>query len=107
MHDRLELEARANRRLLPERWPTSAARSLIEATAGDERLFTLFFIDQRREERELVADGAVVAKLSLDTASVRRFGRTLGSFVILEVEASAPDAAETRRVLEAIAALPR
>ncbi|HYI22114.1 MAG TPA: CHAD domain-containing protein [Candidatus Limnocylindrales bacterium] len=103
VHDRLELEARANRRLLPQRWPSSAARSLIEATAGDERLFTLFYVDQRREERELIADGTVVAKLSLDTASVRRFGRTLGSFVILEVEASAPDAAETRRILDSIA----
>ena len=104
MHDRLELEGRANRRLIPDRWESSAARSLIEATAGGKRLFTLFFLNQRREERVLLADGEVVAKLSLDTASVRRFGRTLGTFVTLEVEAIAPTAAAARKYLEAVAA---
>jgi CHAD domain-containing protein len=103
LHDRMELEGRASRRLNPNRWATSAARALIEATAGDERLRTLFFIDQQRDERELVRDGSPVARLSIDTATVRRFGRNLGEFVSLEVEATVP-MPEARTVLEAIAA---
>lgn len=92
LHRRLELEGRATQRLDPSQWPDSAARSLVEATAGGEKLRTLFVIEQRREERDLSrADGSLIAKLSLDASDVRRFGRVLGSFATLEVESANPD----------------
>lgn len=103
LHDRLELEARATRRLDPGRWPESPARALIEVSAGGEALHTLFRIEQHRRERELLRDGAVVATLSLDAGVVRRFGRALGEIDALEIEATATHPAEARRVLTSIA----
>ncbi len=104
LHDRMELEARAGRGLDPGRWPESGARSLIEATTAGERLRTLFFIDQRREQRDLLRAGTVVATLSLDSATVRRFGKRLGSFATLEIEAVAPAARSSRAMLVTLAA---
>jgi CHAD domain-containing protein len=104
LHDRLELEARATRRLDPRRWPESPARALIEASAGGEPLVTLFTLAQHRSERELTRDGVVVAVLSLDHGVVQRFGRTVGEIEALEVEAAADHPAEARRTLRAIAA---
>ncbi|MEP7159274.1 MAG: CHAD domain-containing protein, partial [Chloroflexota bacterium] len=104
LHDRLELEARPTRQLDPRRWQESPARALIEATAGGEALHTLFTLDQHRSERELLRDGVVVAKLSLDSGVVRRFGRAVGEIDALEIEATAAHPVEARRVLEAIAA---
>jgi CHAD domain-containing protein len=103
LHDRMELEARAARRLNPRHWPVSPARSLIEATAAGEELHTLFFLDQQREVRDLSRDGAVVATLSLDAATVRRFGRALGAFATLEVEAAPAAPAAARAVLNVVA----
>lgn len=104
LHDRLELEGRATRRLDPQRWSESAARSVVEAAAGGQELHTLFYIDQRREERELSRDGVVLARLTLDSAAVRRFRRQLGDFTTLEIESVEPDAAESGGVLETMAA---
>jgi CHAD domain-containing protein len=105
LHDRLELEGRATASLDPERWPESGARALLKATVGEERMRTLFVVEQRREERELTRDdGSVVARLSLDQADVRRFGRRLGSFWTLEVESAQPDGNGSVRALESIAA---
>jgi triphosphatase len=59
----------------------------VEAARGRQPLVTLFTIEQRRAERDLLAaDGPVVAKLSLDEAVVVRHGRRLGEFATLEVE---------------------
>jgi CHAD domain-containing protein len=102
LHDRLEIEARATRRLDPARWPQSAARALIETAAGGEALHTLFVLDQQRDERDLTRDGTLVARLSLDRGTVLRFGRPLGEIQMLEVEAAASSAAG-RASLEAIA----
>jgi CHAD domain-containing protein len=94
LHDRLELEGRATASLDPERWPESGARALLKATV----------VEQRREERELTRDdGSVVAKLSLDQADVRRFGRRLGSFWTLEVESAVANGNGSLRALESIA----
>ena len=106
LHDRLELEGTATRNLDPRRWPASGARALLEATVGEERLRSLFVIEQWREEHDLTAaDGAIVATLSLDEAQVRRSGRQLGTFWTLEVESHAATAVAGRRLLAAIAAL--
>ena len=106
LHTRVELEGRANRRLDPTGWPESAARALVEATAGAEPLRTLFTIEQRREMRDLLApEGrAVVATLFLDAAAVSRFGRVVGTFVTLEIEAADPDAPATGPAMETVAA---
>lgn len=105
LHARVELEARANRRLDPHAWPESAARALLEATAGGEPLRTLFTIDQRREVRDLSSeDGAIVATIYLDDADVVHFGRRVGSFATLEVEASDPDSKAAGSALEMVAA---
>jgi CHAD domain-containing protein len=103
--DRMELEAPAGPGLDPRRWPESAARSLIEASSRGAALRTLFEIDQRREERDVVQDGDVVATLSLDVATVRRFGREKGAFTILEIEAARELAGERHVVLDQLAAL--
>ena len=105
VHDRLELEARANRRLLPERWPSSAARSLIEATAGDERLLHALLrrpaargarvAGGRRGCRQAVARHGQRAPLRPHPGQLRH-PRGRG--------AARPSAAETRRSLESIAA---
>ena len=102
LHDRLELEARATRTLSPARWPESPARALIEASAGGQALHTLFVLEQRREERDLLRDGVPVAKLSLDSGVVRRFGRQMGELFALEVEAVEANAVG-RRALESVA----
>ena len=102
LHDRMELEGRATRRLNPSKWPDSAARSVVQAALGDERLRTLFYLDQRREERDLTRDGDAVATLSLDTVDVRRFGRRVGTFAILEVESR--ETGNGARTLAAVAA---
>jgi CHAD domain-containing protein len=104
LHDRLELEAPATRRLDPGRWPESPARALVEVSAGGEALHTLFTIEQHRRERDLLRDGGVVATLSLDAGVVKRFGRELGVIDALEIESTAAHPAEARRVLAAIAA---
>ncbi|HUP83352.1 MAG TPA: CHAD domain-containing protein [Candidatus Limnocylindria bacterium] len=103
LHDRMELEAPATRRLDPARWPQSPARAVIVASAGGEALHTLFTIEQHRRERELLRDGGVVAKLSLDSGVVKRFARPLGDIDALEIEATAAHPAEARRVLARIA----
>lgn len=106
LHARVELEGRANRRLDPVGWPESAARSVVEATAGGEPLRTLFTIEQRREVRDLFSSdtGAIVATVYLDEAAVSRFGRQVGSFVTLEIEAADPDARGAGAALETVAA---
>ncbi len=104
LHDRLELEGAATRNLDPRRWPASGARALLQATIGEERLRSLFVIEQKREERDLVsADGATAATVSLDEAQVRRSGRQLGSFWTLEVESHVATAVAGRRLLSSIA----
>ena len=103
VHDRTELEGPATSSLDPRRWPESAARTLIETTATGERLRTLFVLDQRREERDLLRDGEIVATLSLDSGTVRRLGRPIGDINALEVEL-APSVADGHAVLEAVAA---
>ncbi len=103
LSDRMELEAPAGRGLDPRRWPESAARSLIEAASRGQPLRTLFEINQRREERDLLQDGEVVARLSLDSATVRRFGRARGSFTTLEIEAARELADDRRVVLDQLA----
>ncbi len=101
-HDRLELEAPASASLDPGRWPESAARTLVETTVAGERLRTLFVLDQRREERDLVSDGEVVATVSLDAGSVRRLGRRVGEINALEIEAAA-HVADPDALLDAVA----
>ena len=103
VHDRMELEGPATSSLDPRRWPESAARTLVETTAAGERLRTLFVLDQRREERDLLRDGEVVATLSLDGGTVRRLGRPIGEISALEVEA-APGVTDGSGVLDSIAA---
>jgi CHAD domain-containing protein len=101
---RLELEAPANQRLQPTGWPASPARALLETAVGAESLRTLFTINQQREEADLLrGDGSKAATLSLDAAEVVRFGRRLGSFSTLEVEAVTANKAG-QRTLGAIAA---
>ena len=102
LHDRMELEGRATKRLNPSKWQDSAARSVVQAALGDERLRTLFYLDQRREERDLTRDGDTVATLSLDTVDVRRFGRRVGTYAILEVEST--QTGSGTRTLAAVAA---
>jgi CHAD domain-containing protein len=105
LHDRLELEGPATRSLVPAHWPRSAARALLEATIGEDRLRALFVIDQQREERALAQpDGTPAAALSLDEARVTHAGRTLGTFWTLEVESRVEGDHGGSQLLETIAA---
>lgn len=103
VHDRLELEGRASRRLDPHRWPLSDARAVVQAHVGDERLRTQFVLDQRREERDLERDGLVVATLSLDRVTVRRMRSEVGSFATLEIESALAQAKASRALLDELA----
>jgi CHAD domain-containing protein len=105
LHNRMELESSVGRGLDPRRWPESAARSVIESTSQGEPLRTLFEIRQRREERDLLREGEVVATLSLDSATVRRFGRDKGTFASLEIESVPVDGDDHGSVLDALGAV--
>jgi CHAD domain-containing protein len=94
LHDRLELEAPATSSLDPRRWPESEARALVQATIAGERLRTLFVLDQRREERDLLRNGEIVATVSLDAGTVRRLGRPIGQIDGLEIEVAGGLAAD-------------
>jgi CHAD domain-containing protein len=109
VHDRVELEGPATSSLDPRRWPESEARALVQATIGGERLRTLFVLDQRREERELLREGEAIATVSLDAGTVRRLGRPIGAINALEIElgvrvAEPGDRADRDGLLDAVAA---
>ena len=94
LHDRGEIDGRANQKLDPAQWPPSEARSRLEDAARGASLRVLFTIDQHRTERDLLNDeGSVVATLSVDESEVEHRGRRLGSFMTLEVEAASGVAA--------------
>lgn len=103
LSQRVEVEGRANERLDPDGWPSSAARELIDELRDGARLRTLFTINQRREKKTLALDDGP-AQVTLDRVAVFRGARPLASFSVLEVEAprgSGVDLDRLARLVEA------
>jgi CHAD domain-containing protein len=86
LSQRVEVEGPADDRLDADAWPPSAAQELVNELRGAARLHTLFTVRQRRHVRTIDSSEGVV-QLSLDDVSVRRGGRTVGTFCVLEAEA--------------------
>lgn len=85
IHRRHEIEGPATERLELADWPASTARDVLLGLAGDRPLVERFVLDQRRLERPIESGGARMM-LSLDEIEVRRAGRRIGHFDMLEVE---------------------
>ena len=97
LSQRVEVEGPADERLDPDRWPSSAARELINEVRDGARLRTLFTINQRREKKTLALDDGPV-QLALDRVALFRGGRPLASFSVLDVEAPKGSGADLKRL---------
>ena len=97
LSQRVEVEGPADARLDPDRWPSSAARELINEVRDGARLRTLFTINQRREKKTLALDDGPVL-VTLDRVAVFRGARPLASFSVLEVETPKGSGADLRRL---------
>ena len=97
LSQRVEVEGPANERLDPDKWPSSAARELINEIRDGARMRLLFTINQRREKKTLALDDGPV-QLALDRVAVFRGGRPLASFSVLELEVSGGSGADLNRL---------
>ena len=97
LSQRVEVEGPADERLDPDRWPSSAARELINEVRDGARLRTLFTINQRREKKTLALDEGPVL-VTLDRVAVFRGARPLASFSVLEVETPKASGADLKRL---------
>lgn len=84
-HQRNEIVGPAGNSLDPDSWPSSVAKTLVVATAGERMLVEKFRLRQRRDEREAMVGGGRVL-LSLDRVEVLAGGRVIGVLRELEVE---------------------
>ncbi|MBX7235465.1 MAG: CHAD domain-containing protein [Caldilineales bacterium] len=66
LHRRSELHAATDQPTHPSAWPDGPARQLALAVVGEQALQRLFTIRQTRRMAPLLAEGAVIAQVSLD-----------------------------------------
>ena len=103
LSQRVEVEGPATEHVDPDRWPSSAARELINEVRDGARLRTLFTINQRRVKKSLSLDDGPV-QVALDRVSIFRGARPLASFSVLEVEAGNGSGANLNRLADLIEA---
>jgi inorganic triphosphatase YgiF len=89
---RVELEAPANRALAPDRWPASAARTVVLDIAGGASLGEIALLRQHRLTRVFRRGGTRV-EVSLDRLDALDGGRVADRRYELEAELLAGDAA--------------
>ena len=100
LHRRPELEGPAGPGTDPSGWPPSPARLLLDRLSGGGALVERLVMVQRRTERDVEVDGALVGTLSLDRVRLLHAGRGLGILRAVELELHGPVAAATVAQLE-------
>ncbi len=106
LHRRPELEGPATPEPVPERWPPSNARTLLDRLRGGNRLVVRLTLRQHRTERVVTVDGVSAGVLSLDDVTVLGPDGPVGSFGIAELELADGATAERLPALaEALAAI--
>jgi len=108
VHRRLEVEGPALPTLVPDTWPVSDARILVQAAIGQEPLTVIARLRQQRRTL-LVRRGDTVIELSLDDLEALGLpgdDTPLGTRTELEGELLAGDAADLARLGEALAVVP-
>ena len=89
LHRRPELEGRATAEPIPERWPPSEARDLLDRLRGDRPLGVRLTLRQRRAERAVSIDSVPLGVLSVDDVTVVTDDGPIGGFGIVELELAA------------------
>lgn len=107
VHRRAELEGPIGDPQRPAGWPPSPARELVLRLAGGAPLTERLALRQRRTEREVTADGARVATLTLDRVQVLHAGRPIGDMRVVELELAASGAALDPAIVDALLQRPR
>jgi inorganic triphosphatase YgiF len=92
LHRRPELEGPATAELLPERWPRSDARELLDRLRRGQPLLTRLTLRQHRVERSVALAGELVGVLTVDAVMVIEAGQAVGEFGIVELELAGDDA---------------
>jgi inorganic triphosphatase YgiF len=86
LHRRPEVEGPATPEPVPERWPSSDARTLLDQLRAGRRLLVRLTLRQHRTERAVTVDGSSAGVLSLDDVTVLSPGGAVGGFGIVELE---------------------
>jgi inorganic triphosphatase YgiF len=89
MHRRPEVEGPATAEPVPDRWPPSEARGLVDRLRSGRPLIERLTLRQTRVERTAILGGHPVGILSVDDVSVVRDGTVIGRFGIVELELTA------------------
>jgi inorganic triphosphatase YgiF len=101
---RAELEGPATSILEPEAWPASAARDLLLAATGGDRLVEIAALRQRRLVRN-VRRVETLVELSLDELDALEHGKPVDHRVELEAELKRGPAGPLDDLAEALAAI--
>lgn len=89
LHRRPEVEGPATGEPVPERWPPSEARDLLDRLRGGRPLLERLALRQLRTEREVILHEHRIGVLSVDDVTVVVGGAELGGFGIVELELAA------------------
>lgn len=103
LHRRPEVEGPATEEPVPERWPPSDARDLLDRLRGGRPLVERLVLRQVRTEREVMLHGHRIGILSADDVTVVVGGDEVGGFGIVELEL-APSLEGDEGALPALAA---
>ncbi|HEX7172361.1 MAG TPA: CYTH domain-containing protein [Candidatus Limnocylindria bacterium] len=103
LHRRPELEGPATGERVPDRWPPSEARDLLDRLRAGRPLVEVLSLRQRRAEREVILHGRRIGVLTLDDVIVVAGGGEMGGFGIVELELAAGPAGD-EAALPALAA---
>jgi inorganic triphosphatase YgiF len=103
LHRRPEVEGPATEEPVPERWPPSDARDLLDRLRGGQPLVERLALRQVRTERDVVLHEHRIGILSADDVTVVVGGDEVGAFGIVELEL-APAMAGDEGALPALAA---
>lgn len=86
LHRRPEVEGPATEEPVPERWPPSEARDLLDRLRGGRPLLVRLTLRQLRRERDVAVGSRRLGVLSLDAVTVVAAGRSVGRFGVVELE---------------------
>lgn len=109
LHRRPELEGPATEAAIPEQWPPSPARDLLDRLRSGQPLEERLTLRQRRVERDVRHRGHRIGVLSLDEVTVVAGGGEVGRFGIVELELDAGSVEREhalRTLASALAAIP-
>jgi inorganic triphosphatase YgiF len=109
MHRRPEVEGPGTAEPVPDRWPPSEARALVDRLRSGRPLIERLTLRQVRVERTASLGGRPVGILSVDDVAVVRDGTVIGRFGIVELElagAHVDDEAALPGLAAALSAVP-